>query len=386
MNETMKSGRRQANIMIVDDMPANLQLLVHFLRNEGYKVRPVTSAAAALELAQHIRPDLVLMDVSMPEMDGYEACRRMKENPDLKEVPIVFLSAMGDLLDKVRAFEVGGVDYITKPFHMEEVRIRIENHLRLAELRGEMEEKCRQLESSQEMNAHLVHLLIHDMRTPLFNISASLDLIGLSDALTVDAPVQHHLTDARDSIGMLEQMIADILDVYKMENGGRLVALAPAPVAGIVSDAIRIMGGLMKHHRFSYTLPSPDLMALCDSALTSRVLINLFSNAVKHAPNGSVIRLQTVDEGDVIRLSVTDQGQGVPPELHDRLFEKFGRLTNDSNAKKSSIGLGLVFSRMVIEAQGGEIGIRSKAGEGCVFWFSLQKPTGHKETRPTTGS
>jgi two-component system, sensor histidine kinase and response regulator len=383
MNEAMKTSRRQANIMIVDDMPANLQLLVHFLRNEGYKVRPVTSGAAALELAQHIRPDLVLMDVSMPEMDGYEACRRMKENPELKDVPIVFLSAMGDLLDKVRAFEVGGVDYITKPFHMEEVRIRIETHLRLAELRGDVEEKCRQLEASEQMKDNLVHLLIHDMRAPLFNISAALDLVSLSDSLASDAPAKHHLDDAKDSIGILEKMIADILDVYKMESGGRLVALTPAPVSGIIADAVRIMGGLMKHHRFTYVLPPPDLMALCDPALTTRVLINFFSNSVKHAASGSVIRLQTVDEGESVRISVTDQSQGVSPEMHDRLFEKFGRLTGEAGAKKTSIGLGLVFSRMVVEAQGGEIGVRSKPGEGCVFWFTLLKPPGPKEVRPT---
>jgi two-component system sensor histidine kinase/response regulator len=386
MSEPMKTGRRQANIMIVDDMPANLQLLVHFLRNEGYKVRPVTSGAAALELAQHVRPDLVLMDVSMPEMDGYEACRRMKENPDLKEVPIVFLSAMGDLLDKVRAFEVGGVDYITKPFHMEEVRIRIETHLRLAELRGEMEEKCRQLEASEKMKDHLVHLLIHDMRTPLFNMSAALDLAALSEGLAGDAPARHHLADAKDAIGTLEQMIADILDVYKMESGSRLVHLSPAPVSGVIADAVRLMGGLMKHHRFTYTLPPPELMALCDPALTTRVLINFFSNSVRHAPSGSVIRLQTVDEGDTVRISVTDQSQGLAPELHDRLFDKFGRLTGETAPKKTTVGLGLVFSRMVVEAQGGEVGVRSKSGEGCVFWFTLLKPPGPKEGRPPPAS
>jgi K+-sensing histidine kinase KdpD len=382
----MKTGRRQANIMIVDDMPANLQLLVHFLRNEGYKVRPVTSGAAALELAQHIRPDLVLMDVSMPEMDGYETCRRMKENPELREVPIVFLSAMGDLLDKVRAFEVGGVDYITKPFHMEEVRIRIETHLRLAELREDMQEKCRQLEASEQMKASLVHLLIHDMRTPLSSISASLDLAGLAESLAGDAPARHHLAEAKDSIGVLEQMIADILDVYKMESGGRLVKLSPAPISGIVADAVRGIGGLMKHHRLAYTLPPPELLVLCDPGLTTRVLVNFFNHSVKHAPRDSVIRLQTVDEGDSIRVSVMDQSQGVPPEMHDRLFEKFGRLEGEANPKKTSIGLGLVFNRMVVEAQGGEIGVRDKPGEGCAFWFTLLKPPGHKEARSTPGS
>jgi signal transduction histidine kinase len=374
MNDNLSAGHHQANIMIVDDMPANLQLLVHFLRNEGYRVRPVTSGAAAIELARHVHPDLVLMDVSMPEMDGYEACRRMKEIAPLKEVPIVFLSAMGDLLDKVRAFEVGGVDYITKPFHMEEVRIRIETHLRLSQLRGEMEEKCRRLEASETMRAQLVHLLIHDMRTPLFNISASLDLVGIAESMAADPNVRRHLGDAKDSIGVLEQMIADILDVYKMEGGGQLVELAPSPVSGIISEAIRIMGGLMKHHRLTYSLPPPELRVLCDKMLTVRVLTNLLGNAVKHAANGTAIDLTVKEEAESILLSVTDQSRGVEPELAEQLFNKFGKVGSTTGGKHNSSGLGLVFSRMVIEAQGGEIGVSNKPGGGSIFWFTLLKP------------
>jgi two-component system sensor histidine kinase/response regulator len=373
MNEKNHAGPGQANIMIVDDMPANLQLLVHFLRNEGYRVRPVTSGAAALELARHVRPDLVLMDVSMPELDGYETCRRMKAIPALKDVPIVFLSAMGDLLDKVRAFEVGGVDYITKPFHMEEVRVRIETHLRLAQLRGEMTEKCRQLEASEAMRAQLVHLLIHDMRTPLFNISASLDLVGLRDSAAADSNARRHLTEAKECIGVLEQMIADILDVYKMEGGGRLVELSGNSVCGIVTEAVRVMGGLMKHHRFTYSLPPPELAALCDKTLTVRVLTNLLSNAVRHTANGTTVDLAVKEESDSVMISVTDQSAGVEPELAEQLFNKFGKVGGGTGGKHSSSGLGLVFSRMVVEAQGGEIGVSNKPGGGCIFWFTLVK-------------
>jgi two-component system sensor histidine kinase/response regulator len=377
MNDIATTGRRQADIMIVDDMPANLQLLVHFLRGEGYKVRPVTSGAAALELARHITPDLVLMDVSMPELDGYETCRRMKQIPSLKDMPLVFLSAMGDLLDKVRAFEVGGVDYITKPFHMEEVRIRIETHLRLAQLRSEMAEKCRQLELSEKMRGQLVHLLIHDMRTPLSNISSSLELVSLSKALAADDKAGRYLGDAKDSIGVLEQMIADILDVYKMESGGKLVQLSPVSINGIITDAVHIMGGLMKHHRFTYSLPPPQWKALCDPALTTRVLINFLSNSVKHSPNGSTIALLVEDEDEHIRFSVVDQSAGVPPEVAEQLFDKFGRVGGEG-AAKNSMGLGLVFSRMVVEAEGGEIGFRAKTGGGSIFWFTLLKPSDGK--------
>jgi K+-sensing histidine kinase KdpD len=369
--------------MIVDDMPANLLLLVHFMRDEGYKVRPVTSGLAALDLAQRVRPDLILMDVSMPEMDGYETCRRMKEIPSLKDVPVVFLSAMNDLLDKIQAFSVGGIDYITKPFHMEEVRIRLETHLRLAELRGEMAEKCRQLEAAETMRNQLAHLLVHDMRTPLFNISASLELVGLVDTIAADAHARRHLVEAKDSIGVLEQMIADILDVYKMECGGTLVELSPNSVCGIISEAVRIMGGLMKHHRFAYSLPAPELQVLCDKNLTVRVLTNFLSNAAKHAARGTDVGLTVVEEPGRVRLSVTDQSPGVEPETAQGLFDKFGKVGGTSG-KHGSSGLGLVFSRMVVEAQQGEIGVSNKPGGGCVFWFTLLVPDGKAPPPPSS--
>jgi len=371
MNEGSSHPSRPATILIVDDMPANLQLLVHFLRSEGYRVRPVTSGAAALELVTHIRPDLVLMDVSMPEMDGFETCRRLKERPEMADVPIVFLSALGDLLDKVRAFEVGGVDYITKPFHMEEVRIRIMTHLRLATLRRDLEEKCRQLQQLETIKEQLVHLLIHDLRTPLSNITAALDLLVGGATADQEKP----LAAAREAVFVLEHMIADILDVYKMEIGAKLVNLKECSGAEVVAQALKMAGTLLARHRFERPEVPPEWRVVCDPALTERVLMNLLHNAVKHTAPGTLIRLRVEDRDDVLRFSIQDQCAGLSPEDERRLFEKFGRLESVSaGTGRNASGLGLVFSRMVIEAQGGEIGVRNRPGSGCEFWFTVLKP------------
>ncbi len=380
MNGAMPNQVRPATILIVDDMPANLQLLVHFLRSEGYRVRPVTSGIAALELVSHVRPDLVLMDVSMPEMDGFETCRRLKEISEMRDVPVVFLSAMGNLLDKVRAFEVGGVDYITKPFHMEEVRIRIMTHLRLAALRRDLEEKCRQLQQLETIKEQLVHLLIHDLRTPLSNISSALDLL----AANVSAEGSSPLFAAREAVLVLEHMIADILDVYKMELGARLVNLQESSAAEVVGRALQMMGTLLKRHSFEAPAVPSDLRILCDHFLTARVLMNLLHNAVKHTAPGTEIRLLVADKGEFVRFAIQDQCSGLTPEDERRLFEKFGRIESvTAGTGRNVSGLGLVFSRMVIEAQGGEIGVRNRPGTGCEFWFTVLKPKrGSSESLP----
>src|SRR5205807_9876341 len=146
--EKPKSGAGQpASILVVDDTPANLQVLAGMLKNRGYKARPVPSGKLALLAARRDPPDLILLDINMPEMNGYEVCERLKADDMLKGIPVIFISALTEPLDKVKAFSIGGVDYLTKPFHMEELHARVETHLKLRQLRRELENTNRRLES-----------------------------------------------------------------------------------------------------------------------------------------------------------------------------------------------------------------------------------------------
>jgi len=142
------STDKTPDILVVDDTPANLQLISGMLRSHGYKVRPVSSAALALQAAKAAPPDLVLLDINMPEMDGYEVCTQLKASDKTREVPIIFLSALHETIDKVKAFNCGGVDYISKPFQFEEVEARVNTHLRLKSLREESEQRTRDLEKA----------------------------------------------------------------------------------------------------------------------------------------------------------------------------------------------------------------------------------------------
>ncbi len=148
------------NILIVDDTPANLRLLSGILKEEGYKVRPAPSGPLALAAAQSSPPDLILLDINMPDMNGYEVCRQLKTDEELEHIPVIFLSALSETEDKLRAFEAGGVDYITKPFRYEEVRARVETHLRIRSLQVELEDKIRRLKEAEELRESLAHMLL----------------------------------------------------------------------------------------------------------------------------------------------------------------------------------------------------------------------------------
>jgi len=361
------------NILVVDDSPANLQLLVKLLQLEGYKVRPARSGAAAFVLMRGIRPDLILLDINMPDMDGFEVCRRLKEDPHTRDIPVIFLSALHDTFDKVKAFKVGGVDYITKPFQMEEVQMRLETHLRLARMKTELEVANAKLTESEKQHEMLTHLVAHDMRTPLFGIMGMAELVGLDPVVQQKPDTQANVVNIQDSARILVNLISDMLDVYKQECGGDLAHPAPVRFEDIVDDSIKMLGGIAKRRPFLKRLPEAPVTVLCDRGLTVRVLVNLLGNAFRFTREGTSVTLTAEVAPEALKVSVIDEGVGIAPEDRSLLFQKFGQLEAKDKGVRYSTGLGLVFCRMVAEAQGGLIGVDGAPGQGSIFWFTIPR-------------
>src|SRR5436190_5857867 len=194
------------DILIVDDTPANLQLLTGMLKDRGYKVRPAPNGRLALQAAQMQPPDLILLDINMPDVDGYEACAQLKASELLRDVPVIFISALDETLDKVRAFAVGGVDYVTKPFQFDEVEARVSAHLRLRQLQLELQERNRdlqavneQLQRVQELRDNLTHMIVHDLRSPLGGIVGYHDLLQTTEGKRLSPTAADYLAKAQAS-------------------------------------------------------------------------------------------------------------------------------------------------------------------------------------------
>ncbi len=361
----------RTNVLVVDDSPSNLQLLVKLMQLEGYKVRPARSGAAALALLQEIRPDVILLDINMPEMDGFEVCRRLKAEPLHRDIPVVFVSAMQDTRDKVKAFEAGATDYITKPFQMEEVRMRIETHLHMARMKAELEVANRKLQESERLHEMLTHLVAHDMRTPLFSVMGMSDLLSLNTAVIKDPEASEFVADIHDSSLILVSLITDMLDVYKHDCGNALAHPKEVLFEEVIREAMKMLGGIARSHPFSKHLPEEPIPVRCDKNLTVRVLVNLLSNAFRFTAGTTPVTLSAAKDGAFLKVGVKDEGTGISGEDQARLFRKFGRLEGTEKSVRYSSGLGLVFCRMVVEAQGGQIGIVSAPGSGSLFWFTL---------------
>lgn len=371
----------QHNILIVDDTPENLHVLTQMLTEAGYRPRPAPSGAVALRAAHAETPDLVLLDIRMPEMDGYEVCRRLKDDLRLCDVPVIFLSALNDSSVKVEAFKVGGVDYITKPFQVDEVRARIAAHLRVSLLQKQLEQSNETLAAAnadlrrlETLRDNLFNMLVHDMRSPLTVVSAALEIIEQSDAPTLSEDSRDLLANARGSVTALIGMVNSVLDVSRMEAGCMPVKLECCDLAGVAEEVRTQLALLRGARRVEISTADPVVPALADRDLAGRVIQNLLGNAIKFTKDeGGIIRIEIRPAAGAVRVSVIDNGVGISAEHQEKIFEKFVQVAPTEGPMRRSTGLGLTFCKLAVEAQGGRIGVASATGAGSTFWFELPR-------------
>ncbi len=367
-------------VLIVDDTPANLQLLATLLEQNGYKARPVTNGSMALRAAGSRPPDLVLLDINMPEMDGYEVCRRLKQDDELRDVPVLFISALSEAVDKVAAFRAGGVDFVTKPFDVDEVLARVQTHVRLRRAQVELHQKnqdlvesYRRLSELERLRDALAHMIAHDMRSPLTGIMGTLQFLrsDLGDAIPSDSLLD--LEYGLQSVRRLVHMLNDMLDVSRLESGQMPVKLRQHSLREICQEAVNSLAGHSRGRVVDLSGVDASLVLVCDDGLLVRVLGNLLHNALKFSPSSEAVRV-SVTRATQLRVLVEDRGPGIPQEMRGSIFDKFVQAElRQSGRETPASGLGLAFCKLAIEAHGGTIGVESTEGLGSTFWFEIPK-------------
>lgn len=366
------STETTADLLVVDDQPANLQLLAGMLKTCGYKVRLAPSGALALQAARHEAPDLFLLDINMPGMSGYEVCEQLKADKALRDIPVLFISALDDVLDKVRAFGVGGVDYIVKPFQFQEVAVRVRTHLAIRRQELLLQRNYARLQELERARDNLVHMIIHDMRSPL--ATARLYLEVLDDETPRESDRQKRMiANVSRALGDVMNMTSDLLDTSRLESGQMpltrerqdLVALAHRVASSLENQ---VQGRV-------FEIQAPEVCpADCDGEITVRVMVNLLNNAFKFTPDKGKVVLSLGREPAGVRISVTDTGPGIAPEFQPRVFEKFAQ--SEEGRRHRGSGVGLAFCKLAVEAHGGQIGFDTVPGSGSTFWFTLPDTAG----------
>lgn len=390
-------------IVVIDDVPANLHLLSNLLKQNGYLVRPFPSGNLGLIGIQHATPALVLLDINMPNMSGYEVCQNLKANEKTRDIPVIFISALDETLDKVKAFSVGGVDYITKPFQVEEVLARISTHLdlsrfqqllkqenylqaqQLAEQNRQLQEINRALETRNEELIHSTRLkdeflatMSHELRTPLNAI------LGMTEALQdqIFGEVNEKQLKALDTLersgNHLLELINDILDVSKIASGKFELDYTSTAIIPLCQQSLEFIKPQAAKKTIclesNFPIDIPELPI--DERRIRQVLINLLNNAVKFTPEGGNINLEVsypikIEEKTYLQIAIKDTGIGIALEHFNKVFEPFIQVDSTLNRQYEGTGLGLALVKRIVELHGGEVSLTSELGIGSCFAIAL---------------
>jgi len=349
-------------ILTVDDEPLLRMNLRAFLEDQGYQVLEAGDGATALEVCSTQAPDLVLLDINMPGLDGFQVCERLRAEPASRDLPVIFLTALPGTADKVRAFQAGGVDYLTKPFQFEEVEARVRTHLELARRQRQLQLQNAALIRSEALQQDLTHMIVHDLRSPLTVVLQSLEMLEAGLLPGLDARLRGLVERGLHGTRRLSGMIDQLLQVSRLEAGQMPANLRPLDL----SQLARASAAALDPQRISVALPE-RLEVLGDPDLLPRVLDNLLGNALKFTQAPGRVDLRTGFQGGLVRIEVCDQGPGIADHDRERIFEKFSQ----GEAGSSQRGLGLALCRLAVERMGGQIGVESERGQGSTFWFTL---------------
>ncbi|MEZ4526952.1 MAG: response regulator [Desulfobacterales bacterium] len=385
----------QEMIMIVDDNPQNLYVLEKLLKENNYNVRPALNGTVALNAMKSIRPDLILLDIRMPEPDGYEVCRRIKAEEGFQDIPVIFISALDAVEDKIRGFKAGGVDYITKPFQKEEVLARVRTHLTLkraeavlrrsnAELEKLVRQRTEELEKAKEKaevanNARTEFLsnVSHEIRTPL---NAIIGFSTLLDEMAADENQKNLLKIIMAAGSSLLLMINDILDLARIEAGKMDIHCTPTNLSNVFRQIEQIFAPRAAEKKLDMTFSVSGKIAeriLLDEIRMRQCLFNIVGNAVKFTEKGYVrvsadLRPSAHDaqKSDLL-IRVEDSGIGIPPESHEKIFEAFQQHDGGITRKFGGAGLGLTIAARMAEMMNGSISLKSEPGQGSTFTLTF---------------
>jgi two-component system, sensor histidine kinase and response regulator len=359
-----------ARILVTDDQLANIQVVGSMLGKLGYDIIPASDGPTALKRLSVSMPDLILLDVLMPGMDGVQVCRRIRENPAWEDIPIIFLSAADDKEVVVRALEAGGVDYVTKPFNHAELLSRVRTHL---DLKGARDRLQRLAEDKDE----LLGILAHDLKNHLGGVEMSACLLRERMARQGDDRSAQLSENIWHSSSQLLAFVKEFLANSAADHG---ILLHPEPVRLDDSVARAVQdyreAARRKNLEFHVQIPPNPAMVLADPHALSRVLDNLISNAVKFSPPNKQILVTVCHADDGASCTIQDQGPGFTPDDQARMFRRYGRLSARPTGGEPSTGLGLSIVKKLVHAMNGRLTCTSEPGAGASFtlWVPAAVP------------
>ena len=387
-------------ILVIDDNPTNLEILDHTLSIEGYNVHTETEGANVIQRIHSSIPDLILLDILLPDINGFELCQRLKSDPVTESIPIIFMTALAATVDKVKGLNLGAVDYITKPFQREELLARVQTHLSLRQLSKTLEVKNQQLteltedlenkvaerttelkqalEKEKELNqlkSRFITMASHEFRTPLAIISSSSGILQeFGDRLNEERK-QEHLQTIQNTIKHITQILDDVLMINRAEGNKIELYLVAADIIDFCRYLIQETAANHSQYSINFSvdlgekITAESLIIQFDKKLLQQVITNLLNNAIKYSPNHNLVNFNLTKVDDQIIFKISDHGIGIPETDQVKLFESFHRASNVGNIAGTGLGLSIV--KQCVDLHRGRISVESQIGKGTTMTVSI---------------
>jgi two-component system, sensor histidine kinase and response regulator len=361
------------SLFIVDDDTISIEVLSALVTGAGYEVAFARDGVEALPLIAAASPDVILLDVDMAPVDGFETCARLKANPVTAGIPVIFLSGLTDAAAKVRAFEVGGADYVDKPFQPAEILARVAHQIRITRLQSEMRIANERLIELDRLKGTFAAMLVHDLRSPLAVVHHTLGFLK-THGFPEDRELEELVGYSSEALDKSLSMIAEVLDIYRSEQAKTVRPLVAGDIGGVL-DRCAIAARIEALHRkveLQVRIERP-LPVAHDAQRLERAITNLLTNALKFTPAGGCVTLEARAPGrasaNQVHIEVRDTGEGIAEAELPKIFDLYRQA--ESRQRLAGVGLGLAIVKRIIDAHHGDVTVQSRVGEGTVFAIDL---------------
>lgn len=369
-------------LLIVDDVITNVLLLKVLLTKERYRIVTAMNGTEALEVVEREKPDLVLLDIMMPGMDGFEVARRLKENPEHQDIPIIFLTALNGTQDIVKGFKMGGNDFISKPFNKEELIIRITHQISLIAARRIIDRQNEELRNTIKGRDKLYSVIAHDLRSPMGSIKMVLNMLLVSlPEDRVGKEMYEMLSMANQTTEELFSLLDNLLKWTKSQIGKLNVVYQPTDLVEVTETVLEVFSMMSRMKQIDIRIEAPqNAPVYADVDMIKTVIRNLLSNAIKYSSEGSEVVVTIEDSEEMAFVHIRDFGMGIKAEDQPKLLHSDTHFTTYGTKNEEGSGLGLLLCQDFVVKNGGELWFTSVEGEGSTFSFSVPKKKKETET------
>lgn len=372
----MKIDFSEYNILVVDDIPANVLLLKMMLEQTGFKVVTAESAEDAITRLNEETIDLILLDVLMPGIDGFELAKQLKDLPEYQDIPIIFLTALSAPSEVVKGFDMGANDFISKPFNKEELLVRVRHQLTLLEAKRTIQRQTVELKETIAGRDALYSVIAHDLRLPMASLKMTLNILSIKakEQKGHSPEMMGTLQNANEISEQLFSLLDNLLKWTRSQLGKLEAVPQPICLAELTEGVIEVFSIVSETKKISIKFSSPpaqETEIFVDIDMIKTAIRNLLSNAIKFSHSGSEIHVVITTENDEVRLEVIDQGVGISEEDQCRLLDVGTHFTTFGTEHESGSGLGLLLVKEFMKLNNGKLFFHSKEGKGSTFGFTL---------------